>query len=181
MSLSLPHLTLTTHTTLTHIITYLSDDLSNAQDVPRQLQLRSVGSRLFTKRGPITTKVLRELCVKIKCERDGLELLGSAANKQFAAPVQTGGKRQFIAKKTKARLPKLCERCEQSAVCRLACDQNDHVSFARAWMLLSKAVAHSHQCELDTGLRQTLETVVVGRITVLASEHAKLPTCHGGL
>ena len=29
------------------------------------LQLRSVGSRLFTTRGSITTKVLRELCVKI--------------------------------------------------------------------------------------------------------------------
>ena len=67
-----------------------------AQAAP--LQLRSVGSRLFTTRGPITTKVLRELCVKIKCERDGLELLGSAANKQFATLVQTGGKRQLIAK-----------------------------------------------------------------------------------
>ena len=48
-------------------------------------------------------------------------------------------------------------------------------------MLLSKAVAHSHQRELETGRRQTLETVVVGRITVLASERAKLPTSHGGL
>ena len=34
-----------------------------AQAAP--LQLRSVGSRLFTTRGSITTKVLRELCVKI--------------------------------------------------------------------------------------------------------------------
>ena len=30
--------------------------------------------------------------------RDGLELLGSAANKPFATLVQTGGKRQLIAK-----------------------------------------------------------------------------------
>ena len=38
-----------------------------AQAAP--LQLRSVGSRLFTTRRPITTNVLRELCVKIQRER----------------------------------------------------------------------------------------------------------------
>ena len=55
------------------------------------------------------------------------------------------------------------------------------MSFAKAWILLSKEVAHSHQRELETGRRQTLETVVVGRITELASERVKLPSCHGGL
>ena len=73
----------------------------SAQAAP--LQLRSVGSRLFTTRGPITTKVLRKLCVKIQRERDGLELLGSAANKQFATLVQTGGKTAAHCKKKKPR------------------------------------------------------------------------------
>ena len=55
------------------------------------------GLQAFTTRGPITSKVLKELRGKIQRERDGLELLGSAANKQFATLVQTGGKRQLIA------------------------------------------------------------------------------------
>ena len=65
-------------------------------------------------------------------------------------------------------------------------DQHDHVTFAKAWMLLSKGVAHAVdydfrlvpqavmaplQRRLEGGLRQT----------ELPWERAKLPTCFGGL
>ena len=75
---------------------------------------------------------------------------------------------------------------------RVACDQHDHVSFAKAWMLMSKGTAHAMdynfrlvppavmaplQRRLEGGLRQTLSVLLGSAV----SELAKLSTCFGGL
>ena len=78
---------------------------------------------------------------------------------------------------------------------RFACDQHDHVSFAKAWMLMSRGVAHALdydfrlvppavmaplQRRLEGGLRQTLSVLLGSAVSELAWERAKLPTCFGG-
>ena len=79
---------------------------------------------------------------------------------------------------------------------RLACDQHEHVSFAKAWMLMSKGVALALdydfrlvppavmaplQRRLEGGLRQTMSVLLGSEVFELAWERAKLPTCFGGL
>ena len=76
------------------------------------------------------------------------------------------------------------------------CDQHDRVSFAKAWMLMSKGVAHALdydfrlvplavmaplQRRLEGGLGQTLSVLLGSAVSELAWEGAKLPTCFGGL
>ena len=78
---------------------------------------------------------------------------------------------------------------------RYACDQHYHVSFAKAWMLMSKGVAHALdydfrlvplavmaplQRRLEGGLRQTMSVLLGSEVSELAWERAKLPTCFGG-
>ena len=72
---------------------------------------------------------------------------------------------------------------------RFACDQRDHVSFAKAWMLMSKGVAHALnydfrlvppavmaplQRRLEGGLRQTMSMLP-------GSEVFELAWCSDGL
>ena len=79
---------------------------------------------------------------------------------------------------------------------RFSCDQHDHVSFAKAWMLMGKGVAHALdydfrlvppavvaplQRRLEGGPRQTLTVLLGSEVPELAWERAKLPTCLGGL
>ena len=79
---------------------------------------------------------------------------------------------------------------------RFACDQHDHVSFAKTWMLMSKGIAHDLDCDftliqpavmaplqrrLEGGLRRTLTVLLGSEVSELAWERAKLPTCFGGL
>ena len=78
---------------------------------------------------------------------------------------------------------------------RFACDQHDHVSFAQAWMLMSKGIAHTLDYDfglvqlavmaplqrLEGGLRQTLSVLLGSDVSGLAWERAKLSTCFGGL
>ena len=79
---------------------------------------------------------------------------------------------------------------------RFACHQCDHVSFAKAWMLMGKGVAHALdydfrlvpptvmaplQRRLEGGLRQTMSVLLGSEVSELVWERAKLPTCLGGL
>ena len=79
---------------------------------------------------------------------------------------------------------------------RIACDQHDHVSFAKAWMLASRGVAHALDCNfrlaprgvvvplqrrLEGGLQNTVLTLFGCPVTESAWVRAKLPTCYGGL
>ena len=79
---------------------------------------------------------------------------------------------------------------------RFACDQHDHVSFAKAWVLMSKGVGYALdydfrlvppavmaplQRRLEGGLRQTMSVLLGNEVSELAWERAKLSTCFGGL
>ena len=78
---------------------------------------------------------------------------------------------------------------------RFSCDQHDRVSFAKAWMLMSRGVAHALYYEfrlvpavmaplqrrLGGGLRRTLSVLLGSAVSELAWERAKLPTCFCGL
>ena len=79
---------------------------------------------------------------------------------------------------------------------RFACDQHDHVSFAKAWMLMGKGVARALdydfrlvppavmaplQRRLEGVPRQTLAVLLGSEVSELAWDRAKLPTCFGGL
>ena len=78
---------------------------------------------------------VRNLCVKVPRKRHGVSLLGSAANAQHCMHVGLG---------QPAELPtQTIERVEKAlmtlqSIDRFACDQHDHVSFAKAWMLMNK-------------------------------------------
>ena len=89
---------------------------------------------------------------------------------------------------------KLLRGCEN--IERFACAPHDHVSFAKAWLLMSRGVAHvlgydfrlvppavmaPLQRRLEGGLRQTLSVLLGSAVSELAWERAKLPTCFGGL
>ena len=73
---------------------------------------------------------------------------------------------------------------------------NSHVSFAKAWMLICKGVAHALEYDfrlvppavmaplqrrLEGGLRQTLTVLLGSEVSELARERAMRPTCFGGL
>ena len=83
---------------------------------------------------------VRNLCLKIPRKRHGVSLLGSAANPQHCMHVGLGqsaeAPTQTIERVEKAVAP-------LQGIERFACDPHDHVSFAKAWMLMSKGVAHA--------------------------------------
>ena len=77
---------------------------------------------------------------------------------------------------------------------RFACDQHDHVSFAKAWMLMSKGVARALDDDFrlvppavmaplqrgwEGGLRQTMSVLLGSEVSDLAWERAKLPRALG--
>ena len=79
---------------------------------------------------------------------------------------------------------------------RFACDQRDDVSFAKAWMPMSKGVAHALDYDfrlvppavmallkrrMEGGLTQTLPVLLGSDVSEVAWERAKLSTCFGGL
>ena len=140
----------------------------------------------------------RDLCTRVSRKRHGVSLLGSAANMQHGMHVGLGSLAEPPSQTT--------ERVEKALVTlqsieRFACDQHDHVSFAKAWMLMSKGVAHALdydfrlvppavmaplQRRLEGGLRQTLSVLLGTAVSELAWERAKLPTsghkgCSDGL
>ena len=115
---------------------------------------------------------VRNLCLKIPRKRHGVSLLGPAANAQHCMHVGLG---------QPAEVPTQTIEREEKALAtlqrieRFACDQHDHVSFAKAWMLMSKGVAHALdfdfrlvppsvmaplQRRLEGGLRQTLSVLL---------------------
>ena len=78
---------------------------------------------------------VRKLCLKIPRKRLGVSLLESAANAQHCMHVGLG---QLAEAPTQT-----IERIEKAlttlqSIERFACDQHDHISFAKAWMLMSK-------------------------------------------
>ena len=79
---------------------------------------------------------------------------------------------------------------------RFACDHHDHVSFAKAWMLMSKGVAHALDYDfglvppavmaaverrLKGRLRRTISGLLGSAVSELALDRARLTTCFGGL
>ena len=107
---------------------------------------------------------VRNLCLKIPRKRRGVSLLVSAANAQHCMHV---GLDQPAEAPTQT-----IERVEKAlatlqSIERFACDQHDHVSFAKAWMLVAHAVVYDFklvppavmatlQRRLEGGLRQTM-------------------------
>ena len=129
--------------------------------------------------------VIWNQCAKVPRKRLGISLLGSAAN------VQHLGQPAEAPTETVERLGKALKTLQSTE--RFACDQHDHVSFVKAWMLLSRGVAHALDCDfrgsplvmvplqrrLENGQRQTMSALLEG--DELAWERAKVPTCYGGL
>ena len=135
---------------------------------------------------------VRNLSLKVSRKRHGVSFLGSAANAQHCMPVGLG---------QPAEVPtQTIERVEKAlalqSIERFACDQHDHVSFAKVWMLMSKGVAHALDYDfrlvppavmapvrrrLEGGLRQTLSVLLGSDVSELAWERAKLATRFGGL
>ena len=74
---------------------------------------------------------VRNLCLKIPRKRHGVSLLGSEANAQRCMQVGLGHT-------TKKRVEKALVTLQN--IERFACDQHDYVSFAKAWMLMSKGL-----------------------------------------
>ena len=70
--------------------------------------------------------------MRVPSKRCGINLLGSTAHLGALAEPSP---------QTRERLAKAVRTL--SAVEQLACDQHDHVSFAKAWVLLSKGVAQA--------------------------------------
>ena len=78
---------------------------------------------------------VRSLCLRIPRKRHGVSLQGSEANAQHCMQVGLG---QITEAPTQTK-----ERVEEALATlqnieRFACDQHDYVSFAKAWMLISK-------------------------------------------
>ena len=136
---------------------------------------------------------VRSLCLRIPRKRHGVSLLGSEANAQHCVQVEFGQALEAPTQ-TKERLEKALTMLHN--IERFACDQHDYVSFAKAWMLMSKGVAHAQdydfrlfppgvmaplQRRLEAGLRQTMSVLLGSEVSELAWERAKLPTCYGGL
>ena len=85
-------------------------------------------------------KEVRNLCLKIPRKRHGVSLLGSAANAQHCMHVGLGELAE-VPTQTTERVEKALMTLQ--SIERFACDQHDHVSFAKAWMLMSLGVAHA--------------------------------------
>ena len=136
---------------------------------------------------------VRDLCTRVPRKRHGVSLLGSAANMQHCMRVGLGQPAQPPIQ-TIERVEKTLATLQ--SIERFACDQHDHVSFAKAWVLMGKGVAHALHCDfrlvppavmaplqrrLQGTLRQTLTIVFGSEVSELAWERAKLPSCFGGL
>ena len=135
---------------------------------------------------------VRNLCLKIPRKRLVVSLLGSAANAQHCMHVGLGQPAEAPTP-SKERVEKALTTLQ--SIESFACDQQDHVSFAKAWMLMSNVVAHALdydlrlvppvmaplQRRLERGLRQTMSVLLGSEVSELAWERAKLPTCFGGL
>ena len=136
---------------------------------------------------------VRDLCMKVPRKRHGVSLLGSRANAQHCMHVGLG-RPAVVPTQTTERVEKALMTLQ--SIERFACDQHDHVSFAKAWMLMGKGVAHALdydfrlvpptvmaplQRRLEGGLRQTMSVLLGSEVSELAFERAKLPTCFGGL
>ena len=81
------------------------------------------------------------LCSKIPRKRHGVSLLGSAANAHYCMHVGLG---------QLAEVPtQTVERVEKALMTLQSIERFAQVSFAKAWMLMSKGVAHA----LDYDLR----------------------------
>ena len=85
-------------------------------------------------------KEVRNLCLRVPRKRHGVSLLGSAANAQHCMHVGLG-QLADAPTQTILRVEKALEALQ--SIERFACDQHDHVSFAKAWMLMSRGVAHA--------------------------------------
>ena len=74
----------------------------------------------------------------VPCKRHGVSLLGSAANTQHCMHAclgqPAGAPTQTIERVEKAL-------ATLQSIERFACDQHDHVSFVKAWKLMSRGVA----------------------------------------
>ena len=123
---------------------------------------------------------VRNLCLRIPCKRHGVSLLGSTANAQHCMHVGLGQPAEAPTQ-TVEKVEKALATLQD--VGRSACNQHDHVSFAKAWMLMSREVAHaldfdfrlvppavmaSLQRRIEGGLRQTL-SVLLGSVGLGAS------------
>ena len=131
--------------------------------------------------------------MKVPRKRHGVSLLGSTAN--IHCCMHTGlGQPAEPPTQTIERAEKALATLQ--SIERFACDQHDHASFAKAWMLMSKVVAHALdydfrlvslavmaplQRRLEGGLGQTMSVLLGSEVYELAWERAKLPTCFGGL
>ena len=132
---------------------------------------------------------VRNLFLKVPRKRHGVSLLGSAGNTQHCMHVGLG---------QHAKAPtQTSERVERALATlqnieRFACDQHDHVSFAKAWIVMRQGGAHTLdydfravmaplQRRLEGGLRQMLSVLLGIAVSELAWERAKLTTCCGGL
>ena len=121
---------------------------------------------------------IRILCLKIPRKRHGVSLLGSsAANTQHCGQ----GQPAEVPTQTIERVAKALTTLQ--SIERLVCGQHDHVSFAKAWMLMSKEVAHALdydfrlvpqavmaplQRRLEGGLRQTISVLLGSEVSELA-------------
>ena len=130
---------------------------------------------------------------RVPRKRHGVSLLGSAANIQYGMHVGLGQLAEpptqttELVEKALATLQSI-ERC--------ACDQHDHGSFAKAWMLMGKGVAHALdydfrlvppavmaplQRRLEGGLRRTLTVLLGSEVSEWHGSEHHSPTCFGGL
>ena len=136
---------------------------------------------------------VRNLCLRVPRKRHGASLLGSAVNTQHWMHVGLG---QLAEAPTQTM-----ERVERAlstlqSIERFACDQHDRVSFAKAWMLMSRGVAHALDYDIRlvppavmAPLQRRFEGVGSGRrfrcsLEVLSlswpGSERNSPTCFGG-
>ena len=83
---------------------------------------------------------VRGLCMRVRRKRHGASLLGSAANMHYCMYVGLGQPAEPPTQTT-ARVEKALATLQ--SIERFACDQHDHVSFAKAWILMGKGIAHA--------------------------------------
>ena len=78
--------------------------------------------------------------MRVPCKRRDVSLLGSAANTQQCMHVGLGQPAEAPTQ-TIERVEKALATLQN--IERFACHQHDHVSFAKAWMLMSRGVAQA--------------------------------------
>ena len=120
--------------------------------------------------------------MKIPRKQHGVSLLGSAANAQHCMHVGLCQPAE-VPTQTIERVEKALMTLQ--SIERFVCDQHDHVSFAKAWMLMSKGVAHALdydfrlvppavmaplQRRFEGGLRQTMSVLLGSEVSELAWE-----------